>query len=463
MAESVMTMQHNQQKFEQLRETYPAFTYESFTITEEKYQHTLRFHFNISDKEHFYPTFMIPKQAIGNLPEDAWNSLAFHIGMVELISYWKVTGSPEVYIKPYHLSNQQMDWWKKLYYHGLGEFFHQNGITTTQDGFMTLNSLARESAPYVHTELDDNAVLVPVGGGKDSAVTLELLKSKDFHIKPFAINPRPAILETLDSAGLDRNTLVRAERTIDPHLLELNERGFLNGHTPFSAVVAFTTLLFAGLTSSKHIALSNESSANEATLPGTNINHQYSKTYEFEKDFRTYYQEYISDQFNYFSFLRPLDELRIASLFSRFNNHFPTFKSCNRGSHDNVWCGECAKCLFTAIIISPFVNREAQEKIFGKDMLNDDSLTPLFDQLTGIADEKPFECVGTIDEVNTALGMAAQTWQKPYPALLQHFEKHKRPETDSFEKVLNGWDDRHFLEDRFLKIIKEALDEQRDH
>lgn len=456
-------MQDNQQKFEQLRATYPAFTYESFTIAEEKYQYSLRFHFNISDKEHFYPSLVIPKQAIGNLREETWNTLVFHIGMAELISYWKATASPEVYIKPYHLSNNQMDWWKKLYYHGLGEFFHQNGITTTQHEFMTINNLTRESAPFIHADLDDNAVLVPVGGGKDSAVTLELLKTKDFHVRPFAINPRPAILETLDSAGLDRNTLVRAERTIDPRLPELNEQGFLNGHTPFSAVVAFTGLLFAGLTNSKHIALSNESSANEATIPGTSINHQYSKTYEFEKDFRTYYQNFISGRFNYFSFLRPLNELQIASLFSHFKNHFPTFKSCNRGSQDNVWCGECAKCLFTAIILSPFVNRETQERIFGKDLLNDDSLIPLFDQLTGIANEKPFECVGTIDEVNTALSMAAQTWQKPHPALLQHFENQKTLAGGFYENLLNGLDDRHFLEDRFLKIIKEAWDEQKDH
>lgn len=454
-----MKMQENQNKFEQLREKYPYLTYETFTVSDEKFQYSIRFHFNLSGKEQFYPLLIIPKQRIGKLSEETWNTLAFHLGMVELISYWKAAASPTVYIKPYQLNEDQINWWKKLYFHGLGEFFHQNGIETDQSSFMDLESLSEHPLPDARPELDDNKVLIPMGGGKDSAVTLELLKNQSFNVVPVAINPRPAILETLDSAGLERKMLVRAERTIDPRLLDLNEQGFLNGHTPFSALVAFASLIFASLTGSKHIALSNESSANEATIPGTHINHQYSKSFEFEKDFREYYAKYISADFNYFSFLRPLNELQIASLFSRFKNHFPTFKSCNRGSKDNVWCGECSKCLFTGIILAPFVGRETQEKIFGKDLLNDKSLAPLFDQLTGLSPEKPFECVGTIDEVNTALSEALATWQKPHPALLEHYKKWKNQKAGKFNDLMHQIDTHHFLSDRFLNILKKALNE----
>ncbi len=452
-------MQNNQEKFEKLRKKFTFFSFESFSIYDEKYQYIIRFHFTIDDEHHFYPVHSLPKQNIKSLSENEWNNLAFHIGMVELISYWKAAVPRKVYINPYQLSNAQIKWWKKLYFHGLGEFFYHNRITTSYDDFMEIESSANDRLPKISPELDDNSVLIPVGGGKDSAVTLELLKQQGFNVIPFAINPRPAILETLDSAAIDRNKLVRVERTIDPYLLELNEEGYLNGHTPFSALVAFTTLLFSTLTGCKHIALSNESSANEATIPGTSVNHQYSKSFEFEKDFRDYYRDFISDEFNYFSFLRPLNELQIASLFSGYKNHFPTFKSCNAGSKDNVWCGECSKCLFTAIILAPFVGREQQEKIFGKDVLDDHTLKPLFDQLTGFTAEKPFECVGTIDEVNAAAKKATSSWDNPLPSLLASYQKREDKKNVNFDNFLKQLESQHFLENKFLRILTRALDE----
>lgn len=48
----------------------------------------------------------------------------------------------------------------------------------------------------------------------------------------------------------------------------------------------------------KYVILSNESSANEPNVKGTKINHQYSKTVEFENDFRNYEMEYIKVMLN---------------------------------------------------------------------------------------------------------------------------------------------------------------------
>jgi hypothetical protein len=52
--------------------------------------------------------------------------------------------------------------------------------------------------------------------------------------------------------------------------------------------------------------------------------------------------------------------------------------------------------------------------IFGEDLLNKPSLQQYFDELTGIAENKPFECVGTVDEVNQALGMVAEKYRGKY-------------------------------------------------
>ena len=61
--------------------------------------------------------------------------------------------------------------------------------------------------------------------------------------------------------------------------------------------------------------------------------------------------------------------------------------------------------------------------IFGEDLLNKPSLQTYFYELTGIAEVKPFECVGTIDEVNQALAMIADSRGDKY--LVQRWRKLK--------------------------------------
>jgi hypothetical protein len=310
--------------------------------------------------------------------------------------------------------------------------------------------------PLASADFDLNeTVMVPVGGGKDSAVTLELLKNSSFPIIPMAINPRQAMTDTVKNA--EAGTLFRIDRTIDKNLLDLNRQGFLNGHTPFSAIVAFSGLLAAAMTGTRHIALSNESSANEPTIPGTKINHQYSKSFEFETDFRQYVKTFIHPEINYFSFLRPLNELQIAQLFSGFPQHFQSFRSCNVGSKTNSWCGSCSKCLFTAIILSPYLERDTITNIFHKDILNDASLKHLFNDLAGWSKEKPFECVGTIDEVNLALTLSAEKWGKPLPFLLDYFVKQQPRHINMPNRQQQRLDQYHYLTPAFLEILKTKL------
>ena len=224
-------------------------------------------------------------------------------------------------------------------------------------------------------------------------------------------------------------------RKIDPTLLELNAKGYLNGHTPFSAMLAFYTRLASALSGIPNVALSNESSANESTVKGSYVNHQYSKSLEFEDDFRNYVNEAAS--FNYFSFLRPLSELQIAMLFSRFTAYHDVFRSCNVGSKEDIWCGHCAKCLFAYIILSPFIAPERLNAIFGKSMLDDTTLDLEFRQLLGLAETKPFECVGTVSEVRQALQMAVERWYKgKAPKLVQLEKLDKLEKLEKLEKLV---------------------------
>jgi hypothetical protein len=275
------------------------------------------------------------------------------------------------------------------------------------------------------------------------------------------MNPRGASLETTAVAGFPESEILTINRSIHPQLIELNKQGFLNGHTPFSALLAFSSLLAGRLANSGIIALSNESSANEATVPGTTINHQYSKSLSFEKDFREYVANFISDDFDYFSFLRPIGELQIAKIFSKSPEYFPVFRSCNAGSKTNVWCGSCAKCLFTFIILAPFVGIGKTTQIFGKNLLDDILLKPLVDELSGKTTAKPFECVGTVEEVNLALvEIVKNLGNTQLPALLKYFVT--LPEFEVYKKfdilnLLNEFDKQHFLSADFEKLIRKAI------
>ncbi|RLD56045.1 MAG: hypothetical protein DRJ05_11950, partial [Bacteroidetes bacterium] len=211
----------------------------------------------------------------------------------------------------------------------------------------------------------------------------------------------------------------------------------------------------------KHIALSNEASANEATEIESGVNHQYSKSLEFEEDFRWYVKNYISADLNYFSFLRPLSELQIAKLFSGFPKYFPVFKSCNVGSKTDIWCGACPKCLFVNIILSPFISLQQRVAVFGKDLFEDMQLKKYLDELTGISDVKPFECVGTLDEVNLALAATIKKYDgNKLPALLDHYVKNKLFEEyrdSDLNLELKKLEEGHCLTDEFLEILKQKL------
>ncbi len=430
----------NQAKFEALRRGFSTFTFVKQTVERTDGKLFLAFDFSLDDRYHFRPTLEIPARPFfdwDGIPEAQLQSLAFQIGMTELVSYWKIACPKRVVVKPFSLTESQKIFWKKLYYNGLGEFLYLNSITVSEADLMAIET--DDSQPFAKVDLSlEEKTLVPVGGGKDSVVTLECLR-REMPVIPLIVNPRGATLDCVKTAGYDQNDFIVIHRTLDPTMLKLNAEGYLNGHTPFSALLAFISVLVAFGSRSKYIALSNENSANEATVPGTNINHQYSKSIEFERDFRNYVAANLNDKVQYFSFLRPLNELQIASLFAQCEAYHPVFRSCNVGSKTNSWCGHCPKCLFTWIILSPFLSREKLTAIFGKDLLNDSTLRPIFEELNGTAPVKPFECVGTVEEVRACVEAA---------------ENHN---FTAVEAILNRFNSEHFLPEKFEQILKSRL------
>jgi UDP-N-acetyl-alpha-D-muramoyl-L-alanyl-L-glutamate epimerase len=447
--------------YHDLRKKYPYFIYKEFNYRLVNKQLEISFDFDMGGQFSFSPRIFLSLPAAFNpdiLASSLFRNLVFNMGMVELLSYWKAACPPLLIVEASSLDPWQLDWWKKLYLNGLGEFFHTNGIFPSAD-FISIkpvsDALARPDA-FAAGE----GILVPVGGGKDSVVTLELLPRLK-PCRPFIVNPRPASLRTAHEAGFGKDDMVVMRREIHPQLLELNEMGFLNGHTPFSAMLAFASAMAAMLYKMGEVALSNESSANEPTVADTSINHQYSKTLEFENDFREYMERCISPGIRYYSFLRPLNELQIAKLFAEFPQHHMLFRSCNVGSRHDRWCGKCPKCLFTFIILFPFLGHRKLVEIFGRDLFDDVSLAGLLDQLIGRFGEKPFECVGRTDEVNAALVYAAGSFgDDEMPGLIRYY-LGKMPFAGenmvSFPALLHEFSENNLPGEPYINLLKKAL------
>ena len=441
-------------KYNEYRKMYPNFIFDSYEIIELDSTYKFIYNFEIEGLTKFSPYMEISKNIIKSINEiDKY--FIFHIGMIELISYWKCTCSPNVIIKADYISVEQLQFFKKLYFHGLGEFFYLNKIEPEINNFMNIKCICEEKEiPQIEVVTD--GCLIPIGGGKDSNVTLEILKK--YNNDYFIINPKEVSIKCAEIAN-NYNNIVTIKRTIDKKLLDLNSKGYLNGHTPFSAYVAFTSYYMAYKTGKKYITLSNENSANESTVLGTKINHQYSKTYEFECDFNNYTNKYFGCDIKYFSFLRPLSELQIAMLFSQYKKYHNVFKSCNVGSKQIpwIWCGACAKCLFVYIILSPFLYKEELINIFGSDLYEKEELLNTFKELIGDAKTKPFECVGTTKEVRYSISYLINKLEDKDLPLLLKFYKDNYELSDINEPLLKEFNNENNLPQEFVSLLKEEL------
>ena len=393
--------------------------------------------------------------------------LVFSLGMAELISYWKAACPPEVRLLDALYGKEQEDWWKRLYFGGLGEFFYRNGIETDIDSFMRFTY--SPDPPYWNypekpaQRTDLSGKLIPVGGGKDSIVTLNLLKGQLGDAYAFMINHRDSAEKSALLAGIPAERILECRRTIDPNLLRLNKEGFLNGHTPFSAVVAFSAALTAYVNGLKTVILSNESSASESTVSEAEVNHQYSKSYQFERDFAEYEKKYLRSGVEYFSLLRPLTEFQIARYFAQLPTEFhEVFRSCNAGNargRKDEWCGHCAKCLFVSVILSPFLPHAEICRCLGADLLNDPDAAEWFWELCGMKPNKPFECVGSRREVNLAVCLAIRRTEAAGEALPLLYAQYQEsplyaeylPQTDGFGQE---WDDENNLPAELAELVR---------
>jgi UDP-N-acetyl-alpha-D-muramoyl-L-alanyl-L-glutamate epimerase len=458
-------------KIDKLRKKHSKLTYKSVDYNLSDTNLTISSHFTLSPDINFHPQVTIhgvSQEQFDSLSSKELTTYAFHIGMAEIFSYWKTAAPEEIVIEAGHLSKKQLKFWHDLLIKGMGEYFYVNKIDFTDKNFVKFSNLPQGKTSNF-SSIDNtqdthlNGTLIPLGGGKDSLVSLELLK-KNYNepLSLFSLNPTQSIKKIIKLNP--ELPFITATRLIDPKLIELNQKGYLNGHTPFSSYLAFLSVFVARIFKIKYIAISNERSSNEESVIYKDhpVNHQYSKSYQLEKNFQKYASNLLpSPQPFYFSLLRPLYELQIAKIFSEEKTYFKVFKSCNKNQKEDSWCCNCSKCLFAFIILYPFLDEKNMTDIFNINLLNNESLWSTTKELLGYSHQKPLDCVGTHEENLVALFMCYQKQSKDIKRLskiTKMFEKEILPHEDNLEKrskvLLNSWNNEHSLPAQFDRIIK---------
>jgi hypothetical protein len=318
------------------------------------------------------------------------------------VSYYKAAVPPSVECEPVPPGVAKM--LEAIYSEGLGEFAFTNGLGALPHPTFPTREIAIPKPPR-----KSDRILVPIGGGKDSAVALEIIRRSDRELSLFSVGDAGPISRTAAIAGLP-HLVVR--RKLDPVLGDLNRAGALNGHVPITAIVSCVAILTASLHGFDAVAMANERSASRGNVNwgGIDVNHQFSKSIRAEQLMRTALEE-LGVGVDYFSVLRPASELTIAKAFTQLTPYHLAFSSCNTNFRldgsvpSQRWCCNCPKCRFVFLVMAPFSEPAHMREVFGRDMLEDESQFEGFALLTATGGLKPFECVGEEKESRAAMRM----------------------------------------------------------
>jgi len=388
-----------------MRMNYSEFVFDSYRY--EPTGSSLSLHYRFADGPHFEERlfFDFPASPLSPSAETAADRIFRLIFLLSGISYYKAFVPPTLRCAAFPLDPETAEFLAGFYRHGLAEFAFRNGISL-EDRCRFLGRPAPPEAP-IRLALP-RRTCVPVGGGKDSIVSIECLKQASEPVILFALGEAEPIEACIGASGLP---FIRVRRRLDHLLFRLDKEGALNGHVPITGILSAIALAAAVLCGFDTIAMSNEHSASVPNLRigDREINHQYSKSLEFERLLAGYVNERISPDIAYFSLLRPFSELEITRRFAKYPRYFSVFRSCNAAfrqaasARATAWCGNCPKCRFVFLALAPFVEKLVLIGIFGRDLLDDPAQFFGFAALCGFGEHKPFECVGEIAESSAVL------------------------------------------------------------
>lgn len=368
------------------------------------------------------------------------------------VSYYKAAVPAEIRIDAYGIDAATAALMEELYLNGLGEFAYRNGLNLHGRIRFPVTGGAPSPQPSSASGRGSSSVgaaglrrhaLVAIGGGKDSLVSIEALRSHGIEQTVTWVGGSQLIKACAERAGLPT---LNIGRQLAPQLFEYNRQGAWNGHIPVTAINSAIMVFAAVLLGVDQVVFSNERSASYGSLITTpdgsataEVNHQWSKGWAFERDFGDYVQRHVAADLHYYSLLRPLSELAVARQFARTDRYDAHFSSCNRNFHllgerpASRWCGVCPKCHFVFLALAPFMPKPRLVSIFGRNLLDDPAQTAGYDALLEFQDHKPFECVGEGKESRAAMATLTgrPEWQED--AIVERFRREIRPQLDATE------------------------------
>lgn len=385
----------------------------------------IQFHYEIVSFKNtslqFTEKLILPKE-ITRISKQELDTILRPLSLVLGISYYKLY-CPKKIATFFPLSKEQSEFFSNLYKKGLGEFAFKNKLDPKDIGNFPFkkDTDSKFTSPFRVKNRDRS--LVGIGGGKDSIVVLELLKSSKIckDITAYKLETGKPSKISNSVIKLSGNSSLKIKRLLDPQIFD-NHPDSYNGHIPISAVIAFTGILSAIAYDYKYMVVGNENSSSfgNTKYKGMEINHQWSKSVEFERSFQKYVQKYITPDVKYFSLLRQITELKISQIFSQYPKYFKTFSSCNasykihKKRPDTLWCNHCPKCCAIFIMLAPFISQKRLVKIFGENLLNKKELLSTYEELLGLKGFKPFECVGTYEETKLAFLKIRNSYENSY-------------------------------------------------
>jgi glutathione synthase/RimK-type ligase-like ATP-grasp enzyme len=358
-------------------------------------------------------------------------------------------------IRGIKLDDKVLKLYETWYLKGLGEFLYRNNLpfhihVINQPG----PNIPTQWNIQDNTALQEDSLLLN-GGGKDSSVSAEILKASNIQFTWLMIGQ-----------GERQRNVVKRSESLDSIVVSMYSQlnkvpsGLFQtfaGHKPYTLMTSCLAVFVAGVTRKKYIIYSNEKSSNYSnlTVDGFEINHQYTKSLEFEQNYKEYLQQYVNPQLDYFSLLKPLYEVEISKIFSRFPQYHDVFVSCNTGR----WCRRCSKCCFIYLSLFPFVDTKDLDKYIGRSILEGDDLIKTYEMLTGETEHKPFECVGTIEENRLAMQLCID--KNPDTVVTKHFKnkyQYTKPSQNQLDTILYHYDDdNHTIPEKWRLLVKQTI------
>lgn len=334
-------------------------------------------------------------------------SLGRMLAVVDALSYWKAA-VPAVLRCAFPLAGSQ-EWWGRFMAGSMAEFLWSNGLDPDWLPVLEAAGVSDLASPPAS---DERSVVLLHSGGKDSIAAAHLLATSGHRVRPLTYRPTAEALNVVRVSappGGWAGPGATIGRVLDSALLDLNDDGYLNGHTPYSAWLALAGLAVAEMTGAARVAAGNGASDDEPNIAAIHegrpwsINHQWSKSASFE----TAWHEIGGGGRRYASPLRPLLELAVvAGMVATSPPGAAVALSCNRAAQAGrpaEWCGRCPKCAWTALALSAVAGRRAAVSRMGVDPLADPLNADLVAAMCGRRGLVPLECSGLPVEVRACV------------------------------------------------------------